>query len=101
MKKSHRFDELSDKVCNVDGCDHKIKERLVDGAPWTGLKAAHNIKKCFRCYKILAMSGMRRDDIPSFKTNAKHIKALAFSMRKDFERRVAKREARNAAKADA
>jgi hypothetical protein len=99
MKKSHHFTELSDKVCNVEGCNRKIKERLVDGAPWTGKKEAHNIGKCFRCYNILALSEMRRSDIPSYKTDIKHINSLAFSLRKDFDKRVEKEKERKANKA--
>ena len=30
MKKSHKFDELSDRVCMEPGCDKHIKQRLVD-----------------------------------------------------------------------
>ncbi|MBT7631298.1 MAG: hypothetical protein HN597_16585 [Desulfobacula sp.] len=29
MKKSHSFNELSDKVCQSPGCEKKIKQRLV------------------------------------------------------------------------
>ena len=30
MKKSHRFDELSKKVCKTPGCTKKIKQRLFE-----------------------------------------------------------------------
>ena len=30
MKKSHRHDELSDRVCIHHGCKKQIKQRLVD-----------------------------------------------------------------------
>ena len=42
MKKSHRFDELSDRVCL--GCGEKnIKQRMVD------TKDAH---RCYKCHCI-------------------------------------------------
>jgi len=41
MKKSHKFNEMSDKVCDVKRCKKKIKARLVE------TKAANNITKCF------------------------------------------------------
>ena len=39
MKKPYKFDELSDKVCNVDGCNKKIKKNLLSRNP--------NATKCF------------------------------------------------------
>jgi len=70
-------------VCNVDGCNRKIKERLVDGAEWTGKKEARNITKCHRCYEALAASEMRRSQIPAYNTTLKHIKALRFQFKLD------------------
>ncbi len=40
MKKSHRFDELSDKRCS---CGKKLKKRLVES------KEARKITKCYQC----------------------------------------------------
>ena len=77
MKKTFHFTELSDKVCNVDGCNRKLKERTVDA------KLPGNIAKCYRCYEALAASEMRRDDIPAHKTTLKHIKALRFQFKLD------------------
>ena len=41
MKKSHRFDELSDKVCSDRGCEKRLKKRLVES------KEARNITRCY------------------------------------------------------
>lgn len=41
MKKTHRFNELSDKQCNVPGCRKMLKERLVKS------KEPHKITKCY------------------------------------------------------
>jgi hypothetical protein len=30
MKKSHRHDELSDRVCSAPGCEKHIKQRMVE-----------------------------------------------------------------------
>lgn len=44
MKKSHRFDELSDKTCSRSRCRKRLKKRLVES------KSARNITKCYRHY---------------------------------------------------
>lgn len=82
MKKNISFDVKSDKVCNVENCNNRIKARLVDMANHGG-KAAQNILKCHRCFEALAASEMRRSDIPAYKTNLKHIKALRFQFKLD------------------
>jgi hypothetical protein len=101
MKKSHQFDELSDRVCDVDGCNHLIKERLIDGAPWTGKKEPHNAKKCFRCYHPLKTSGMTHAQVVGFKTTLKHIKALRFQFKMDRIEQDKKKVAKAEAKASA
>lgn len=40
MKKSHKFDELSDRKCETPGCRKRIKERLKD-----------KNKICYGCYQ--------------------------------------------------
>lgn len=42
MKKQHRFDELSDKVCSTPGCDRRLKKRIVELKP--------TADKCYRCF---------------------------------------------------
>lgn len=43
MKKSHRHDELSDRICSAPGCEKRIKARMVE------TKDAH---LCYRHYCI-------------------------------------------------
>jgi hypothetical protein len=41
MKKTHSFDELSNRVCMEPGCDKRLKQRLVD------VQAPRNSGYCF------------------------------------------------------
>ena len=48
MIKSHKFNELSDKVCDVKGCNKKLKARLVEG------REPKNITKCYGHYLVMS-----------------------------------------------
>jgi hypothetical protein len=41
VKKSYKFNELSDVVCQGKGCDRKLKKRRVEG---------HGDTLCFKCH---------------------------------------------------
>ena len=41
MKKTHRFNELSDKKCKETGCRKFLKKRLVES------KEPHKITRCY------------------------------------------------------
>jgi hypothetical protein len=101
MKKSHHFTELSNKVCDVEGCGRKIKERLTDGADWTGKKEPRNITKCFHCYSALRKAEMTHNQAVGFRTTLKHIKALRFQFKMDKLQKDEKKAARLEAKAQA
>jgi len=44
MKKEHKFDELSSKICDEPSCGKKLKIRLVEG------RLPRNITKCYKHY---------------------------------------------------
>lgn len=48
MKKTHDFRELSNKMCDVSGCNKRLKERLVES------KEPHNITKCYKHYVLFS-----------------------------------------------
>ena len=63
MKKSHKFDKLSNVRCEIQGCIKRIKQRL-----------AKKNKVCFRCHQeIEAARGHRIKFIPfaAFRKNNK------------------------------
>jgi len=44
MKKKHKFNILSDKECEKNGCNKKLKLRLIED------KLPHNITICYKHY---------------------------------------------------
>lgn len=41
MRKSHRYDELSDRLCAA-GCGRRIKRRMLEQT---------NVRRCYRCHQ--------------------------------------------------
>jgi len=60
MKKSHKFDELSDKKCNVPGCRKMLKQRLVAS------KEPHKITKCYNHDLALKRAEQKEKNHKSF-----------------------------------
>lgn len=83
MKKNHKFDEKSTKVCDVNGCTSMIKARLLDADDHGGKGDPANAGKCYRCYSTLKRSEMTHSQIIMFKTNKKHINALRWQLGMD------------------
>ena len=53
MKKSHSFDKLSDKTCDVSGCKTRLKQRIVEEKP--------TAKKCFKHWSEIEFARRHRD----------------------------------------
>ena len=55
MRKSHKFDDLSEVECSIRGCTNKIKTRLVEAED-----TDHPI--CYRCYKAIRSDNVSDQD---------------------------------------
>ena len=49
MKKSNKFDDLSEVECMTKGCSNKIKQRLIDKKNQEGVN--RKFKYCYQCWK--------------------------------------------------
>jgi hypothetical protein len=61
MKKSHRHDELSDRVCGAPGCHKLIKQRMVD------------TKDARLCYQHFCLKEFKRGHTVNTKARMKRI----------------------------
>ena len=66
MKKSHRFDELSDRVCDHPGCKKRLKKRLVEA------REGKNITKCYGHW-LVSQYRAGKDRIGNCKDRIRHI----------------------------